>query len=143
ENNLHSALEAYNQAEQEFRINPDIVMQKQKIYLKLNLLDEAILEREKRISANPGEEEFSSQLAEMLISNNTHAQAESHLNNLVATNPQNAHARLLLAEVYKNNNQIKESNENLRIAFESGDIALEPKLQMISTYISKLPDERN
>ncbi len=143
ENNLNAALTAYQKAEQEFGVNPDIVMQKQKIYLKLNRLDEAIAEGEKLIAAHPQQDEFVLQLAEMLISNNRHAQAAKHLDNLIAANPKNAHARLLLAEVYKNSNQIEKSNENLRLAFESTDIALEPKLQMMANYISKLPDERN
>ncbi len=143
ENDLNAALTAYNKAEQEFGINPDIVMQKQKIYLKLNMLDEAIAESKKLIAAHPGQDEFVLQLAEMLISNNRHGEATEHLNTLLAANPKSAHARLLLAEVYKNNNQVEASNENLRIAFESTDIALEPKLQMMANYIGKLPDERN
>jgi tetratricopeptide (TPR) repeat protein len=142
QNDLKNALAIYDEAELEFGINPDIVMQKQKIYLKLNMLDEAIKESEKLIEAYPGEEEFVLQLAEMLISNNRVSEATKHLNLLLEGNPKNAHARLLLAEVYKQNNQVEESNENLMIAFESTEIALEPKLQMMSNYISKLPDEK-
>lgn len=141
-NDLKRALEIYEEAELEFGINPDIVMQKQKIYLKLNMLDEAIKESEKLITANPGEEQIVLQLTEMLIANNRIPEASQHLDSLLAINPKNAHARLLLAEVYKQQNQVEKSNENLMIAFESNEIALEPKLQMMANYISKLPDAK-
>lgn len=142
QNDLKSALTVYEEAELEFGINPDIVMQKQKIYLKLNMLDEAINESKKLIKANPGEEQFVLQLAEMLLTNNKIPQASQLLDSLVAKNPENPHARLLLAEVYKQQNRVEESNKNLMLAFESKDIALDPKLQMMANYISKLPDDK-
>ena len=142
QNDLKSALTVYEEAELEFGINPDIVMQKQKIYLKLNMLDEAINESKKLIKANPGEEQFVLQLAEMLLTNNKIPEASHLLDSLVAKNPENPHARLLLAEVYKQQNRVEESNKNLMLAFESKDIALDPKLQMMANYISKLPDDK-
>lgn len=139
---LRSALTVYDEAEDKFGLNPEIVFQKQKIYLKLNELDKAIEEGEKLIAANPGVEDYVLSLVEVLISNNRLTQAEEHLNKLLEENPSNAHARLLLSEVYKQNNNEEEANKNLLLAFSSPDIDLVPKLQMMSSYISQLSNEK-
>ena len=138
---LQKALETYDKAEEQFGLSPEIVFQKQKIHLKLNNLQQAIAESEKLIAAFPEEGGYVLQLVEMLISNNELALAEKHLENLIEKDSTNAHARLLLAETYRQNNREADSNENLVIAFSSPDIAIDPKLQMMSTYISQLPDK--
>lgn len=139
---LRSALTVYDEAEDKFGLNPEIVFQKQKIYLKLNELDKAIEEGEKLIAANPGVDDYVLQLVEVLMSNDRLMQAEEHLNKLLEENPSDAHARLLLAEVYKQKNDEEGANKNLLLAFSSPDIDLAPKLQMMSGYISRLSSEK-
>lgn len=135
---LRSALEVYDEAENKFGMNPEVVFQKQKIYLKLNELDKAIEEGEKLIAAYPGEKEFVLQLVEVLLANNQYDQAEKQLNELLELDADDAHARLLLAEVYNQNGNEAAANENLLIAFSSPNIELTPKLQIMTGYISQL-----
>src|SRR5699024_1872082 len=86
------------------------------------------------------EDEFVFRLVEILLSNDRLEKAEVHLKNLLDKDTTNAHARLMLAEVYKQDNKDEAAHENLLLAFASGEIALEPKLQMMTNYISQLPD---
>src|SRR5690606_30082953 len=73
---LRSALEVYDETENKFGLSPEIVFQKQKIYLNLNELDKAIEEGEKLIAAHPEEKDFVLQLVEVLLANNRFDQAE-------------------------------------------------------------------
>lgn len=138
---LRSALEVYDEAESKFGMNPEVVFQKQKIYLKLNELDKAIEEGEKLIAAYPGEKEFVLQLVEVLLANNRYEQAEKQLTSLLEVDGNDAHARLLLAEVYNQTGNEAAANENLLIAFSSPDIDLTPKLQLMTGSISQLTSD--
>lgn len=139
---LRSALEIYDETENKFGLSPEIVFQKQKIYLKLNELDKAIEEGEKLIAAHPGEKDFVLQLVEVLLANNRFDQAEKHLNNLLEIDAGDAHARLLLAEVYNQKGNEVAANENLLLAFSSPEIDLTPKLQLMTGYISQLTSDQ-
>lgn len=139
---LRSALEVYDETENKFGLSPEIVFQKQKIYLKLNELDKAIEEGEKLIAAHPEEKDFVLQLVEVLLANNRFDQAEEHLNNLLEIDAADAHARLLLAEVYNQKGNEVAANENLLLAFSSPEIDLTPKLQLMTGYISQLTSDQ-
>ena len=139
---LRSALDVYDEAENTFGMSPEIIFQKQKIYLKLNELDRAIEEGQKLIDAYPGEKEFVLQLVEVLLANNRYTEAEQQLNNLLEMDAEDAHARLLLAEVYNQKGNEEAANENLLIAFSSPDIELTPKLQLMTGYISQFTNDQ-
>lgn len=139
--NFDRALEIYNRIEDEFGLNEQVIAQKQKLYLKNSKLDMAIAEGQKLIDANPGESRYVIMLTEILISNNQSEKAVPYLEDLVNNYPDNARALLILADFYRKNGDVEKSNTYLHKAFGMPDLEIQPKIQVLASFIQKLPNE--
>ena len=135
------ALSIYDQIEETFGINEQVISQKQKLYLKKSELDNAIAEGQKLIDAYPGESRYVIMLAEILISNNQSDKAVPYLEDLVDNNPDNARALLILADYYRKNGKTEKSNIYLNKAFGIAELDIQPKIQVLGSFIHKLPND--
>src|SRR5690606_10916318 len=107
----------YERAEVIFGVVPEMVYQKQKIYLKLNKLDKAIQEGVALISNFPGEQEYVIKLSEILVSNGKDKEAIPYLEDLLEITPDASEARLFLAKIYENTKQSSKAADNFKLAF--------------------------
>ncbi len=133
------ALETYNRAEEYFGVNEDIISQKQKIYLKENDLDLALAEGWKLINSYPAKQEYVIALAEMMIINDLYEEAKQLLKALI-TEHNDPSAKVLLSEVYRKQNNYKKAIPLLNDAFSDREYNLSAKIQMLSGYMSQLPN---
>ena len=134
------ALDIYNQIEEKFGINEQVIGQKQKLYLKQSNLEMAIAEGQKLIDAFPGESRYVLMLAEILISNNQSEKAIPYLEDLAQNYQDNERALFMLADYYRKIGDIDKSNTYLNRAFAMNDMDIEPKIQVLASFIQKLPD---
>lgn len=135
-----SALEIYSRIENEFGLNEQITAQKQKLYLKQSNLEMAIAEGQKLIDAFPGESRYVLMMVDILLSNNQTSKAVPILEDLLVEDPDNARALLLLADIYRKNGDNEKSNIYLSKAFEKPDLEIQPKIQVLATFMQQLPN---
>ena len=101
----------------------------------------AIAEGQKLIDAYPGESRYVILLAEILISNNQSEKAVPYLEDLIQNHPDNARALLMLADYYRKHDDVEKSNIYLNKAFGMSDLDIQPKIQVLASFIQKLPNE--
>jgi tetratricopeptide (TPR) repeat protein len=138
--NYAAALDIYSRIEHEFGLNEQITAQKQKLYLKQSNLDMAIEEGQKLIDAFPGEPRYVLMMVDILLSNNKADKAVPILEDLLVEDPDNARALLLLADIYRKNGDDEKSNIYLTKAFEKPELEIQPKIQVLSTFMQQLPN---
>ena len=139
-NNWNMALDAYNRAEQRFGYSKELVFSKQRIYLKLNRLSDAIAQGVKMVDLFPDDPEYLINLSELFLSNNREAEAVPYLNDFLEAHPDDARARLIMAEIYKKQGQVNLAIEQMIVAFNNPDLELTPKLNVLVDYMKQLPD---
>jgi tetratricopeptide (TPR) repeat protein len=118
----------------------EVVFSKQRIYLKQNRLEEAINEIKEMIGLFPGESAYVFNLVELYLSNNRGDEAAPYLEKYLYENPEDARARLLLAEVFKKRGDLNQAIEQLIEAFTNPELELTPKLNVLVEYMKQLPD---
>lgn len=136
----NKALKAYERAEKKYGVSEQISLQKQEIFIQTNKLKEAINEAEKLRDSNPSMPSYTSNLAKVLLSNNKETEAIKVLEDYLLENPNDGEIRLLISEVYKQNNFKDKSSESIKIAFQSPEIDFNTKLQVLATYMGQLSD---
>ncbi len=135
------ALETYTRAQKYFGSMEEIIFQKQKIYLRQNKLDLAILEGEELIQNNPGKSLYVASLAKMLISNDRSEEAKTYLEDYVKEYGDDPVIGVQLAEIYRKAGNVKEAIVVLKSAFMSPSMDINAKISTLSGYISMLPNE--
>ena len=138
QDDYEQALETYERAEVMFGMVPEVVYQKQKIYLKLNKLDKAIAEGIELIGNFPGEQEYVVKLGEILVSNGKDKEAIPYLEDLLEITPEASEARLFLAKIYENTKQSSKAAANFKLAFTDENLSLSLKKDLVAKYITEL-----
>ena len=135
------ALETYTKALKFFGYSEDIILQKQKIYLKQNKLDLAIKEGEMLINSNPGESRYVAALSRILISNNRLEQAQAYLEKYIDDHGDHPIIGVQLAEIYRKNGEVKKAILILKSAFSNTSMDLSAKISTLSGYMAMLPNQ--
>jgi Tetratricopeptide repeat. len=128
------AIKVYDMAEQKTGIEKDLIVQKQRMYLKLGKIDKAAAEIEKLISANPAEIGAYSLLVEMYQANRMKEKVLETVERMKKINPASPHVYLAMAEYYRSNNENDKSFEQLKLAFRSPELDPEIKIRILSSY---------
>lgn len=136
-----AALGIYSRIEDEYGLNEQVIVQKQKLYLKQSQLDKAIEEGKKLIDAYPEEPRYVLMLTDILISNNQTKKAIPYLEDLLEVDPGNSRALLVLADIYRKQGDEEKSNIYLNKAFEKPDLDIEPKIQVLASFLQQLPND--
>lgn len=139
-NNLDAAIATYDKIEDRFGLSMEVVFSKQRIYLKQNRLEDAINEIKEMIELFPGESAYVFNLSELYLSNNRGDEAAPYLEKYLDENPDDARARLLLAEVFKKRGDLNLAIEQLTRAFTNPELEITPKLNVLVEYMKQLPD---
>ncbi|MEM9857069.1 MAG: tetratricopeptide repeat protein [Bacteroidota bacterium] len=128
------ALKSYDKIEKAYGLTEEVVFQKQKIHLQNNDLNNALLEGQKLIEAFPGEEQYVLKQIEILIANDKTDQAQKQLDQFLTDSPNNAQARLVLAELKRKSGDILSALNELVTLYESSDLSFANKIQILAEY---------
>ncbi|WP_229206901.1 tetratricopeptide repeat protein [Dyadobacter crusticola] len=135
------AIETYNVLEKSMGITEEITHQKQQLYLRQNNLDKAVAEAKKLINAEPTEVSYRVELAELLIANDRIVEAVTPLEEALKINPDEAQAHVLLADIYRRNGDVQKCNQELKLVFANPNLEAEPKIRVLTGYLSMLKSE--
>jgi tetratricopeptide (TPR) repeat protein len=116
------ALEALNRAEDYYGVAEQLTVQKQRIYLRKNNLNEAIKEGEKLIEVNPGNSQYVLNLVEVLFNNGRTNQALELVNRSLDTYPNQGDLQLAAYALYKEIGEIDKAENLLLKAFANSDL---------------------
>ncbi|GAA4923499.1 tetratricopeptide repeat protein [Mucilaginibacter defluvii] len=136
----NDALAVYNQLEGLTGLTDDLLINRQKVYLKQNKLDKATAELDTMIAANPNELRYYLLQAELYNSNGFSDKALKVLEQAAKVNPNNGMLHLALAEIYRDKKDIDGSFKQLSVAFASADVDVNQKIKIILSYLPKLQE---
>ncbi len=139
-NELKDAIKVYDQIEKKIGLNDDIVIQKEKIWLKLGNIEKAAEEVQKLIASQPNEPRYRMMLIELYMANNLQDDAYKALNELIAIDENNGFAQLALADYYRQKNDLVKSYEILKAAFSNSTINIDQKVRILAPYFGLLND---
>jgi tetratricopeptide (TPR) repeat protein len=128
------AVDVYNRAEQVLGVSEISSLQKQKVYLELGKIEDAIKEGEKLVEAFPDDQRYVMALAETLSENKMGARAVAYIEEYLKHNPDASASKLLLASLYRENGQEQKSRELLIVLFDDPEIETGSKILVLGTY---------
>lgn len=142
-NRIDDAIKTYQRAEAVLGINEVSSLQKQRLYLEQGKTKEAIAEGEKLISAYPNEERFIMAFTELLSQRGLRAEAIMYLEKFIAENPDAGNSKMLLAGMYRDNNQDIKAKPLLLDLFSNREIELNSKLLILGAYNAELNQNKS
>lgn len=131
-----NALKSYSKLEEKMGVMEEITLQKQKIYIKQNKLDDAVKELNKLIDSNPSEVRYKSYLAELYLANEMEDKAFEIYHSILATNPDDPYAHLALHDYYKQKGDSEKAYDEIQQVFSNKHFDLDAKMQILLTYYS-------
>jgi tetratricopeptide (TPR) repeat protein len=132
---LEDAIKVFDMAEQKIGIERDLIVQKERMYLKLGKIDKAAAEVEKLIKAFPTDMGAYSLLVELYQANGMNEKVLETVERMKKVNPSDPHVYLALAEYYRSIKENEKSFEQLKLAFRSPDLDSEIKMRILSSYL--------
>ena len=135
------AIATYDLLEKSIGITEEITHQKQQLYLRQNNLEKALGESKKLIASEPSEVSYWVEMAEMLIANDRIKEAIIPLEEALKINPDEAQAHVLLADIYRRNGDVQKCNQELKLVFANPNLDAEPKVRVLSGYLTMLKTE--
>lgn len=140
----NKAIDAYTRAEKHYGVHEELTQKKQRLYLGMNKMDEAINEGQLLIDAFPQNMGYKLQKADLMYSNNRQNDAILFLLSVSKKNPDNPNVLLTLSDYYKGIGDEKKSKEMLNKAFNNPLLDVDTKIKMISSYLqyASTPDQR-
>ncbi len=133
-NDWDGALKSYEAILNFYGPNPEVSAQKQKIYLKLNKLDEAISEGRRLIKDFPEDPQYVINLAILYKSNGKTEEAILLLDSALIRDPELSAARLVLYEIYRDEGKNADAFEQLKLAFSDANLNLAQKAGLLSSF---------
>jgi tetratricopeptide (TPR) repeat protein len=119
---------------------PELVNQRNELYMELNREGEMVAELKKLIIEYPDMPEFSTMLVYHYLKTNQNALAEETILKMLESQPNNASLRIGLADVYKSRGDKKAAYAQLKLAFETK--TLDPE-QSVGVVLAILESEPN
>ncbi|MFM7017004.1 MAG: tetratricopeptide repeat protein [Bacteroidota bacterium] len=140
QNKLSDAIRLYDQIENIMGITPELIQQKEKLYLKLGDVKGAASEIEKLIKSDPDNIEYYSILVDLYSANGMKAEMQQTISRMQKIDPNNPSVALSLAEQYRSEGKTKESFEQLKTAFQSPKLSSGIKISILTSYLPLVKD---
>ena len=134
------ALAMYDKVEQITGSSEDLLLNRQKIYIRQGNVKKAASSIEELIAANPAQVRYYLLLAEIYNSNNLNDKALAALQKAKSIEPNNGLIHLALSDIYREKNNIDASFNELEVAFGITDLDIDHKIKIILGYVPKFPD---
>ncbi|MCL6260318.1 tetratricopeptide repeat protein [Aquiflexum sp. TKW24L] len=131
------ALEALTAAEEYYGLAPQITLQKQKILLRKNDLQSAILEGEKLIDSQPGNSQYVISLVEILYNNGKTDDAILLVDKSLATYPNQPELQMAAYALYKDKGEIEKAEKLIKAAFANPDLEGQVKAQALAGILQE------
>jgi tetratricopeptide (TPR) repeat protein len=132
---LLEAIKVYDRIEEVIGVNQEMILQKQRLYLKLGKVEDAAAELEKLIRSEPGNLQHYSLLVELWQVNGQNEKAMETIRRMQQIDPDNPGIALALAEQYRSEGKKAESFEELKKAFSSPELDSDVKLRILLSYV--------
>src|SRR5688572_24576117 len=137
-NKFDEAVKTYNRAENALGVAEVSSVQKMRILIEQGKLKEGVAEGEKLISAFPGEERYIMAFAEILSQKGYRNEAIKSLENFTSQNKEAGNAQMLLAGMYRDNNQEEKARPLLLLLFDDNSIEVSSKVIILASYNAEL-----
>jgi tetratricopeptide (TPR) repeat protein len=143
DNQYDDALKSYDRAERIMGVNEEVTRQKQMVLIKMGKVDDAVKEGEKLVISDPDEIDYSIDQAELLMSNKQSEKAIPYLEKILKTNPGNAQAHVMLAQLYQEKGDMEKCNRELELAFADNSLDATTKARILMGYMSMVKDDKS
>jgi tetratricopeptide (TPR) repeat protein len=137
-NKFDDAVKTYNRAENVLGVSEVSSVQKMRILIEQGKMKEGIAEGEKLINAFPGEERYVMAFAEILSQKGYRNDAIKSLEKFTAENKDVGNAEMLLAGMYRDNNQEEKARPLLLKLFQDNSIDASSKVIILASYNAEL-----
>lgn len=132
------AIKVYDKLEEKIGINAEIVLQKEKLYIKLGKIDKAAAELQKLITAFPTDTQYYAMLAELYQANGMSEKALQLYDKILALDPQNSFVHLSLSDYYRSTGNKDKAFEELKLVFQNKNTDLDTKYKILTSYYNLL-----
>ncbi|MCO4293140.1 tetratricopeptide repeat protein [Solitalea sp. MAHUQ-68] len=128
---IDEALSVYYRIEKLFGYSDELVLQRQRVYLKKGDLHDAVKEMEELIKRNPDDIRYYLMTAELYESNNLYDKALEKYQQAMKVAPDNGYLHLALADYYKVKGNKTAVFEAVKRAFVSDEVDFESKVRIL------------
>ena len=128
---LEGAIKTLNQVEKLIGISPELISDKQDLYMRMGKIDKAAEEVEKLIAEYPQELNYIGLLAALYDANGMADKAIANYNKILAIDPQNGRANYGLARIEKERKNMTAYHDLIRKAFRSKDLDIDTKVKYV------------
>lgn len=125
------AIKALDNMEDQLGMQPELSIQKFKLYLELKQEEKAILEIEKARKQFPEDSQLLATLVEYYFQTGKEDKALTLLEELVKVSPENGRAHLALADIYRQQGKQAKAYIELKKAFLCDDVNLDTKMKIL------------
>ncbi|CAL1520652.1 tetratricopeptide repeat protein [Chitinophaga sp. MM2321] len=133
-----AALAVFNQLEKKTGVVEELIYQKQKLLLKMSMVDEAAAEIQKLIDLNPQEIRYYYLLAEVYDANDRISQASDIYHTILSKDPDNARALIGLAGYARKNKDMAGYWAYLTRAFANPGYNIDEKVAYVYPYLQMM-----
>ena len=134
--NYQESIDTYNDIEKIIGVTEEISIQKQKIWLRMEKPQKAIMEIEKLCDAWPQEARYKSILAELYMSHGEEEKALQTYMEIAEADPDDAYIQISLSDYYRKKGDIEKSYEHLKNGFSNPRLSIDAKVQILLTYFT-------
>jgi tetratricopeptide (TPR) repeat protein len=142
-NKFEDAVKTYDRAENALGISEVSSVQKMRILIEQGKLKEGIAEGEKLLQAFPGEERYVMAFAEILSQKGHPQDAIKYLEKFTLENKDAGNAQMLLAGMYRDNQQEEKARPLLIKLFDDNTIEVSSKIIILASYNAELNQNKN
>jgi tetratricopeptide (TPR) repeat protein len=135
------SLRTYNELSKQLGVTEEIAIQKEKIWLKLNKVNNAAAEIQILINRYPKETKYYLLLADIFSANNNPDKAFAIYQKVLQLDSNNGYAQLELAEYYRIKKQEPMAMRYLYSAFQNPQINIDHKVRILAPYFSVIGKE--
>lgn len=128
---LTAAVKALDKLENEIGLNPELSIEKFKLYRKIKEENKAVNELTKALVDFPSDAQLLANLVDYYFEKKEDEKAFSYLIKLAEAQPNNGNAHLALAQFYDKKGDKKKSYDELNKAFSCDDVVLDTKIKII------------
>ncbi len=135
---LDDAIKVYDQYENKIGLDENVIIQKERLYVRMGKLDKAAAEIRKLINSDPKEPRFYKMLADLYEANNMRDKAAKVYEELLEIDKDNPNAQLYLADMYRVKGDQATALEYLKKAFSNPALNIDAKVRILIPYLQQI-----
>lgn len=129
------AIEALNKTEDQVGINPELSVQKYKLFMDIKKADRAIAEIERARAVFPSDLQLIATLVDHYFKFGPEEKGMELLHELIKNDPNNGRAHLALADIHMSKGNKEEAYTELALAFKGEGVEVDTKMQVLLSLL--------